>query len=96
MELQPHERAVLAAAQEKAAAEGIPLREALRTFGHTPAEFVAQRAAMMDVQDAREEFTRARRLRELEAAERAYVGTRPHRGRTRRRRWLSGLSGSPR
>jgi hypothetical protein len=62
-----HERAVLEAAREKASQEGIPLTQAMRTVGHTPAEFVALRSAMADVEDARAEAERTRLMRRLAA-----------------------------
>ena len=60
-----HERQVLAAAQEKAAEEGLPLRQALREVGHEPAEFIARRWAIADVQDAREEARRQAEVRRV-------------------------------
>ena len=64
---QAHERAVLAAAQQKAAAEGIPLNLAMRTVGHTVREFVELRSAVADVEDARVEAEQARLMRRLAA-----------------------------
>jgi hypothetical protein len=61
-----HEQAVLRAAQEIAAAEGVPLRDALRNVGHTPGEFVALRSAIADVEDARLGAQRAAAFRRWE------------------------------
>jgi hypothetical protein len=47
-----HERAVDEAARQKATAEGIPLREAMREVGHTKAEFLQLASARMDLEDA--------------------------------------------
>jgi len=61
------ERAVLAAAQAKVAAEGLPLHVAMRTCGRTRSEAVAYYSALGDVQDAREKAQRARMVRQLAA-----------------------------
>ena len=71
-----HERAVLAAAQELAAAEGLPLRDALRQVGHTKAEFLAQRSAMMDVEDAREAARQQAAFRAWQQSQDASADTR--------------------
>jgi hypothetical protein len=54
----------MAAAQEKAVSEGIPLHEAIRTVGHEPGEFIAQRSALIDLQDAQEDAERRRLMRQ--------------------------------
>jgi len=58
---------VLAAAQAKVAAEGLPLHVAMRTCGRTRSEAVAYYSALGDVQDAREKAQRARMVRQLAA-----------------------------
>ena len=58
---------MLAAAQAKVAAEGLPLHVAMRTCGRTRSEAVAYYSALGDVQDAREKAQRARMVRQLAA-----------------------------
>jgi hypothetical protein len=47
-----HERAVDEAAWQLAREQGLPLHEARRSVGHTPAEFVALASARQDLEDA--------------------------------------------
>lgn len=58
-----HERAVDEAARELAAEAGIPLREALRSVGHTKSEFVAIISAKQDVEDAQRAARARQQLR---------------------------------
>jgi hypothetical protein len=62
-----YERALLAAAQAKAAEEGLPLNVAMRTCGRTRSEAVAHYSALGDIQDLCEEAQRARMIRQLAA-----------------------------
>jgi hypothetical protein len=58
-----HERAVDQAARELAAEAGIPLREALRSVGHTKSEFVELISAKQDLEDAQRAARARQQLR---------------------------------
>jgi hypothetical protein len=60
-----HERLVTELALEKSRTEGVPYREALRSLGNTPREFVEQRSALMDVEDLRQQAEQAQLMRRL-------------------------------
>jgi hypothetical protein len=58
-----NERAIDVAAQQLAAAEGIPLREARRNVGRTKAEALSYYSALQDLEDARREAAAAQVMR---------------------------------
>jgi hypothetical protein len=60
-----NERAIDIAAQQLAAAEGIPLREARRNVGRTKSEALAYFSAVQDLEDAQRQAAQEQTMRRL-------------------------------